>query len=137
VTSIQEIVVALLGGGAVTVIAQHFFGFLSGRTKEQNTKDQKSRQDTRDGFQALFDRLQKDLDEQHKRIIALQAREDNCRAELQECRDELSRLWRRLERTTTWMSYLENELKRANIPFRPFSEAGTDEHRALPKGDGI
>lgn len=106
------------------VIVREVLGWWRGSASDQRTFDRQSRQDTRDEFQNLYTHLLRELDKANSKIDALEKREERCQ-------HELTKLWRVYERLKERNDHFENELRNANIPFRPWTEVGTNEHPPL------
>lgn len=106
------------------MLVRETLGWWRGTAADQRASDRQSRQDTRDEFQSLYRHLLKELDKANNKIDALEKREERCQ-------QELSKLWRLYERLKERNDHFENELRNANIPFRPWNEVGTNEHTPL------
>lgn len=120
----MEVASITVGGGGAAIILRDLFNWLRGRNTDQNAHDRQSRQDTRDEFQELYERQQKDYERQQAEIEELVKREDRYR-------EELSVLWRRFERMSAWMVYLESVLKQHDIKFVSHAEHSSEEHPKL------
>lgn len=130
-------IIALCGSGGALLIREVWVG-ISGWRDGGRTHDRLSRQDTRAEFQELFDRLNAEVSELQARAEEVdkerraEAIESRKREDL--CREELNRVWRKFDRQTTWMEYLQDVLTKAGIAFRPWLDPDTAEHKPLTTG---
>lgn len=104
-----------LGGGVIGTSATAFFVWLRGSKADRIAADQKSRQDTRDEFQILFDRAQREIDRANSKIEALERKHERCEK-------DFGRLFRMYTRIMAWKDHFQTEMTNAKIPFRPFVE---------------
>ncbi len=106
---VVEIVSAIVGSSALTIFITKVFEYY----KDRNNVDRLSRQDTRDEFQELYRRQQREID-------LLRTREDTCR-------EELGKLWRKFERMSERLSHYEEQMIEAGLLSKPWVENGTGE----------
>lgn len=119
-----EAIGLVFGGGTAGVLGTKFFEWLLKNKKTDHTHDLASRTADRNYGNEIFDRLTKDIVELKKEVKDLKKSESNCRT-------ELSKVWRQLEKQTVINQYLKRELAIANPDLEPFVEPNTDEHSVL------
>lgn len=119
-----EAVGLVFGGGVAGTLGTKFFSWLLRNKKTDQEFSLASRTADRNYNNEIFDRLSEDIVGLKKEVKDLKKSESNCR-------EELSKVWRQLEKQTVINQYLKRELAIANPDSEPFIEPTTGETQSL------
>ncbi len=126
-----ETIAAVGGGGTLGVVLTKLFDWLRGSKADANQYDLASRDQIRKETNEIFERMKADYREVKSEVAESRKRESECQVQLAEVREELGVVRQELATEKIRGEWIESELIRAKIDFRPWTKPGTDEHTPL------